>query len=75
MITPYDFSMYDTTASILDIKSPCKLLQRLQISRKIENSKRFLNVGDGSHVPILVLGIIELIFNSTNIILVIVTIV
>ena len=75
MIILCDFSIYDTTAWVLDIESLCKLLQRLLISRKIENSKRFLNVGDGSYVPTLVSKIIEPIFNSNNIILVIVTII
>ena len=75
MITPYDFPICDTTTWILDIKNSCKLLKRLQVSRKLENNKRFLNIGVGSYVLILILRIIELIFNSNNIILVIVTIV
>ena len=69
MITSYDFSICDTTIWILDIESPCKLLQRLQINRKFENSKRFLNVRDGSYISILILGIFKPIFNSNNIIL------
>ena len=75
MIIPCDFSIYDTTTSILDIESLCKLLQRLQVSRKIKNYKKFLNVRDRSYVPILILEIVEPIFNSNNIILVIVTII
>ena len=75
MITPYDFSIYDTTIWILDIESLRKLLQRLQISRKIENNKKFLNIRDESYIPILILKIIKPIFNFNNIILVIITIV
>ena len=75
MITPYDFPIYDTTILILNIGSPCKLFQRLQVSKKFENNKRFLNVRDENYVSILILEIIEPTFNSNNIILVIVTIV
>ena len=55
MITPYNFSICDTTIWILDIESPvhiCNSLQRLQVSREFENDKRFLNVEDGSQVSI-----------------------
>ena len=75
MITHCDFSIYDTTTWVLDIGSLFKLLQRLQVSRKIENHKRFLNIGDKNYVPILVLGIIESIFNSNHVVLVIIIIV
>ena len=62
MITPCNFSIYDTTIWILDTESPTNiynLLQDLQISRKFENGEQFLNIRDGSLVPILVLGIVQ----------------
>ena len=51
MITPYNFSICDTTTWVLDIESSiyiCNSLQGLQVSKKFENDERFLNVGDGS---------------------------
>ena len=40
----------------------CNLLLGLQVSGIFENDEKFLNVKDGSLIPILTLGIIELIF-------------
>ena len=68
MIIPYDFSICDTTTWVLDIESPYKLLQWLQISKKIENTKKILNVGAESHVSVLTSEILEQVFNSNNII-------
>ena len=68
MITPCDFSNCKTTTWVLDIRSPCKLLQWLQVSKKIENNKRFLNVGAESHVLVLTLGILKQVFDSNNVI-------
>ena len=72
MITPCNFSICDTTIWVLDIGSPVyiyKSLQGLQVSTKFENGERFLNVGDGSQVSILALGVVKLIFKSNSIIL------
>ena len=44
-------------------------MQRLQVSRKFKNSERFRNIRDKNHVSVLALEIIELVFNSNNIIL------
>ena len=68
MITSCDFFIYDTTTWVLDIESPYKLLQQPHISRKIENSKRFLNVGAESQVLVLVLEILKQVFDSNNVI-------
>ena len=38
------------------------LLLGLQVSEMFENGEKFLNVRDGSLIPILTLGIVELIF-------------
>ena len=73
VITPSDFSIHGNTTWVLDIESLIhiyKLLQELQISKKIGNSKRFLNVGAGSHVLILTLKIIKQVFISNNVIVV-----
>ena len=72
MITPYDFSICDTTIWILDIGSPihlCNLLQGLQVSKKFEKSERFLNVGDGRSVSVLALEILKLVFESHIVVL------
>ena len=72
MISPCNFSISDITNWILDTGSPyhiCNSLQGLQSSRRFEQDERFLNVGDGRPVPVLALGIINLVINSRNIIL------
>ena len=72
MITSCNFSICDTTAWVLDTESPyhiCNSMQGLQVSRRIDEGKRFLNVGDGSKVPVLALEIMNLIINSQNVIL------
>ena len=70
MIIPCNFSICDTSTWVLDTGSLvhiCNMLQGLQISRRFENNERFLNVGDGRSVPVLAMGIVQLILN-TNII-------
>ena len=72
MITPYNFSIYDTTTWILDIESPiniCNSLQRLQVSRRIESGERFLNVRNESQALVLALETISLYFESCTVIL------
>ena len=72
MITPCSFSIYDTANFVLDTGSPthiCNSLQGLQVSRIFEDGERFLMVGDGSKVPVLALGIVNLSLESCNIIL------
>ena len=72
IITHCNFSVCNTTTWILYIENLIhiyNLLQGLQVSRMFENSKRFLNDGDGSYVPILALEIIKQVFNSNSIIL------
>ena len=72
MITPYNFSICDTTIWILDTENPvhiCNSLQKLQVSRKFENDERFLNVGDGCQISIRTLRVVKLIFKSNSIIL------
>ena len=72
MITPCNFLIYDSSIWILNIGCPfsiCNLLQDLQISRRFEEGKRFLNVGDERSVSVLALGTIKLIFKSNIIIL------
>ena len=44
-------------------------MEGLQVSRRFDEGKRFLNVGDGSKVPVLALGITNLVINSYNVIL------
>ena len=71
MIIPYNFYICVTTTWVLDIESPfhiCNSLQGLQINRKFENDERFLNVGDGSQVSILILRVFELVSKSNSII-------
>ena len=72
MITPCSFSICDTTNWVLDTGSPihiCNSLQGLRISRRFKEGERFLNVGDGSRVPVLALGVVELCFESCKILL------
>ena len=72
MIMPCNFSIYDTTTWVLDTGSPiyiCNSLQGLQVSRWFKDSKRFLNVGDRSSVPVLALGVIEFVFESCTVML------
>ena len=72
MITPCSFSICDTTNWVLDTGSPihiCNSLQGLRISRRFKEGERFLNVGDGSRVPVLALGVMELCFESCKILL------
>ena len=72
MITPCSFSISDTTNFVLDTGSPihiCNSLQGLQVSRRFEEGDRFLNVGDGSRVPVLALGVIKLSLESCSVIL------
>ena len=72
MITPYNFSICDTTAWVLDTGSPyhiCNSMQDLQVSRRFDEGERFLNVGDGSKVSVLALEIMNLVINSRNVIL------
>ena len=44
-------------------------MQGLQVSRRFDEGERFLNVGDRNKVPILALGIMNLVINSRNVIL------
>ena len=72
MITPCSFSICDTTNWVLDTGSPihiCNSLQGLQVSRRFEDGERFLNVENGSQVPVLALGVLKLVFESCTIIL------
>ena len=72
MITIYNFSICDSTTWVLDIGSPFNIynsLQGLQICRRFEENKRFINVGDGRSVPMLALEIIKLVFKFNVIIL------
>ena len=72
VITPCSFSICDTTNWVLDTGSPyhiCNSMQGLQVSRRFDEGERFLNVGDGSKVPVLALGIMSLVINSRNVIL------
>ena len=72
MITPCSFSICDTTNWVLDTESPihiCNSLQRLRISRRFKEGERFLNMEDGSRVPVLALGVMELCFESCKILL------
>ena len=67
MITPYNFSLFNTITWVLDTDSPiniCNSLQDLQVSRRFKDGERFLNIGDGRSVPVLALEIIKLVFES-----------
>ena len=44
-------------------------MQGLQVSRRFDEGERFLNVGNRSKVPVLALGIMNLVINSRNVIL------
>ena len=72
MITLYNFFICDTTTWVLDAGSPyhiCNSMQGLQVSRRFDEGERFLNVGDGSKVSVLALGIMNLVINSRTVIL------
>ena len=72
MITPCSFSICDITNWVLDTRSLihiCNSLQGLRISRRFKEGERFLNMGDGSRVPVLALGVVELFFESRKILL------
>ena len=72
MIPPCNFSVCDTLTWVLDIGSPyhiCNSLQDLRVNERFKEGERFLNVGDGSAVPVLALGTMELAFESHTIIL------
>ena len=72
MITPYNFSVFDTMTWVLNIEALfifvicCK---DFRLVRKFEKSKWFLNDGDGRAVPVPVVGNIQLVLNSNIIIL------
>ena len=62
MITPCNFSIYDSTNQILDIESLINIynsLQGLQVRRRFKNNERFLTIGDGRSIPVQALGVIE----------------
>ena len=72
MITPYSFSICDTTNWVLDTESLIHIynsLQGLQNSRRFKEGERFLNMGDGSCVLVHALEVVELIFESCNMLL------
>ena len=72
MITPCSFSIYDTTNWVLDTESSihiCNSLQGLRISRRFKEGERFLNVRDGSRVPVLAFEVMELCFESCKMLL------
>ena len=72
MITPCNFSVYDNLTWVLDTGSPfniCNSLQGLQVTKRFEDNERFLNVGDGRLVPVLALGVLEIVFNRNVILL------
>ena len=47
----------------------CNSLQGLQVSRRFEEGKRFLNIEDGRLIPILAIGIVKLVFKSNVVVL------
>ena len=72
MITPCNFSLFDTMTWVLDTDSPIHIynsLQGLQISRRFGDGERFRNVGDGRSVSDLALGNIKFVFESCYIVL------
>ena len=72
MINPCNFSQCDTTNWVLDTGSPthiCNMLQGLRVSTRFKSGERFLNVGDGSLVPVLALGVVQLGLESGSVIL------
>ena len=72
IIISYNFSICDTTIWVLDIESLiniCNSLQGLQVSRKFREDEWFLNIRDGSLVSILTLETLQLIFESSSIML------
>ena len=57
---------------ILNTDSPiniCNSLQKLQVNRRFGDDEIFLNIEDRRSIPIQVLGIIKLVFNSHVVIL------
>ena len=72
MIALCNFSVYDTTIWVLDTGGPiniCNSLQGLQVSRKFREDERFLNVRDGSLISVLTLETLQLVFESSSVIL------
>ena len=72
MITPCNFSIFDTMIWVLNTDSPINIynsLQGLQVNRRFKDGERFLNVRDGRSVPVLALEIIKLVFDSHSIVL------
>ena len=70
MIIPCSFSVCDMTNFVLDTRSPshiCNSLHGLQVSQRFKSGERFLIVGDGSKVPVLVLGVVNLCLESCNV--------
>ena len=59
MITPCNFSICDTTTWVLDTESPIN----------IGEDEQFLNIGDGSLVPVLTLETLQLVFESSSVML------
>ena len=45
------------------------MLPGLQVNRRFEEGKRFLNVGDRRLVPVLAIGIVKLVFKSNIVVL------
>ena len=60
MITPCNFSIYDSTNWVLDIESLINIynsLQELQVRRRFNNNKNFLIVGDGRSILVQAIGL------------------
>ena len=72
MITLCNFSSCNTNIWVLDIESLINIynsLQEQQVSRKFREDEQFLNVGDGSLIPVLALKILQLVFESSSVML------
>ena len=72
MMNPCNFSQCDISNWVLDTGSPthiCNSLQGLQVRQRFKNGERFLNVGDGSSVPVLALGVVELCLETFSVVL------
>ena len=72
MMNPCNFSQCDISNWVLDTGSPthiCNSLQGLQVRQRFKNGERFLNVGDGSSVPVLALGVVELFLETFSVVL------
>ena len=72
MLTPYNFSVYDTTTWVLDTESLiniCNSLQELQVNKKFRKDKQFLNIGDESLVLVLALKTMQFVFKSNSVML------